>query len=172
MEEDDIVIRPADKGSGIVIMDTDEYQKQVETELDNNTTYQRVNKDRSKITERKVNNLVEKMYRNGHIDKETRNYMKVKNTNPGKVKANPKMHKPGHPIRTIISGIGHATEPLAEFAEQELEENVTQLNSYIRDTPHFLWRVQEEVQQPLPEGAIIFCMDVRALYPSIPRKRA
>ncbi|XP_070548135.1 uncharacterized protein [Ptychodera flava] len=110
------------------------------------------------------------MYRNGHIDKETRNYMKVKTTNPGKVKANPKMHKPGHPIRTIISGIGHATEPLAEFAELELEENVTQLNSYIRDTPHFLRRVQEEVQQPLPEGAIIFCMDVRALYPSVPRK--
>jgi hypothetical protein len=53
----------------------------------------------------------------------------------------------------------------------ELAENVRNLNSYIKDTTDFL-RKLSEIQQPLPKGAIMFCIDVKALYPSVPRKEA
>ena len=53
----------------------------------------------------------------------------------------------------------------------ELAENVRNLNSYIKDTTDFL-RKLSEIQQPLPKGAIMFCFDVKALYPSVPRKEA
>ena len=45
------------------------------------------------------------------------------------------------------------------------------LPSYIQDTTDFLNKV-ENIPQPLPDGTIMFCLDVRALYPSIPRAEA
>lgn len=50
------------------------------------------------------------------------------------------------------------TERLAEVAEYELNEYVTSSPSYIRDTTDFINKLKE-VQQPIPEGAILFCFD-------------
>jgi hypothetical protein len=50
-------------------------------------------------------------------------------------------------------------------------ENVRNLNSYMKDTTDIL-RKLSGIQQPLPKGAIMFCFDVKALYPSVLRKEA
>ena len=46
-------------------------------------------------------------------------------------------------MRSIISGIGTATEKLAEVAEGELEEFVERSPSYIRDTTDFINQVKD-----------------------------
>ncbi|CAC5376565.1 unnamed protein product [Mytilus coruscus] len=43
--------------------------------------------------------------------------------------------------------------------------------TYIKDTTDFLNKFTA-IQQPLPENAIMFCLDVTKLYPSVPRKEA
>jgi len=89
----------------------------------------------------------------------------------GKLQGNPKLHKPGMPLRTIVNGRNHPTEKMAEIVEDELREHVTSLPSYIRDTTDFLNKIKN-IPQPLPEGTLIFCLDVKALYPSVPRTEA
>ena len=41
--------------------------------------------------------------------------------------------------------------------------------SYIQDTTDFLMKLLD-VQQPLPEGTILFCIDFKKLYPSVPKE--
>ena len=73
-------------------------------------------------------------------------------------------------MRTIVNGIGTATENMAGVAERELNEFVENTPSYVRDTTDFLNRLKE-IPEPLPEGAFMFCFDVVKLYPSIPRQK-
>ena len=45
LNDQSIIIRPADKGSGIVVLDTQDYIQQVEEQLQDDTTYRRIHKD-------------------------------------------------------------------------------------------------------------------------------
>ena len=51
----------------------------------------------------------------------------------------------------------------------ELNEYVTNLPSFVQDTTHFLRKI-EEIRYKLPKDAILFTMDIKSLYPSVPRK--
>ena len=163
------MIRPADKGSGIVILNKQDYIKKVENDLNDNTTYNKVNKDILTTVNNKVKKLVKNLHSNGHIDDKTKKYMMPGNIRYGKVKANPKVHKKDNPIRTIISTINSPTEKLAEVAESELSEWIESLDTYVKDTTHFLRILNDKIGQ-IPDNATLFTMDVKALYPSVPRK--
>ena len=168
-KDDTIVIRPADKGSGVATMNKQDYINKVKDDLNNNTTYKKVNKDILTMVNNKVKKLVKNLHCNGHIDDKTKKYMLPTNPGYGKVKVNPKVHKTDNPIRTIISTINSPTEKLTEVAESELSEWVESLDTYVKDTTHFLWILQNKVGK-IPDSAILFTMDVKVLYPSIPRK--
>ena len=60
---------------------------------------------------------------------------------------------------------------MAKVVEQELSENVRNLNTYIKDTTDFLQKLNN-ISQPQPNETIMFCLDVRALYLSVPRIEA
>ncbi|CAC5385529.1 unnamed protein product [Mytilus coruscus] len=154
-----IVIRPSDKSSGVVIMNTEDYKLEVEKELNNNDTYKAINKDLTQKNENKVKKLIENLCKREIIDKDMKKYLLPKGTCPGKVQANPKLHKK------------KSSEKIAEIVENELSENVPNLPTYIKDTTDFLNQLNA-TQQPLPDNAIMFCLDVTKLYPSVPRKEA
>jgi len=171
LNDDEIVIRPADKGSGIVVMDRDEYVRKLQCEMSDSATYEEVPGDRTKTVQNKVKKVVDTLYKKGSIDNELRRYMTGYDGTSGKLQGNPKLHKPGMPLRTIVNGRNHPTEKIAEIVEDELREHVTSLPSYIRDTTDFLNKIKN-IPQPLPESTLIFCLDVKALYPSVPRAEA
>ena len=172
LEDNTIIIRPADKGSGVVVMDADDYKQRLQLEMQDGATYQSTGTDRTPAVQTKVKNLVQNLHRRGVIGKNQMRYMLASNPQPGRLQGNPKLHKAGQPLRTIVSGRGHATERVAEIAEKELAGHVESQDSYLKDTTHFLQRL-EEIPQPLPGGPcapILFCMDVQKLYPSVPQK--
>ena len=63
--DNSIVIRPADKGSGIAIIDTDEYISKIEKELQDTTTYRQMDRDVTKEVARKVEKIVNRLHRKG-----------------------------------------------------------------------------------------------------------
>ena len=164
----DIVIRPADKGSGIVVVNRGDYIRSLEEEMEKSSSYSETKENLVDQGYKKVKKLVNSMYRNGAISSDMKEYLIPRYVEPGKLKGNPKLHKTGAPYRTIVSGINTATERLAEVAEYELNEYVENSPSYIRDTTHFLQQLKQ-IPQPLPENSILFCFDVCKLYPSVPR---
>ena len=88
----------------------------------------------------------------------------------GYIHGNPKLHKEGALLRAIISGRGHATQGIAEIAESELSAHVEGQPSYVRDTTDFINKVRDlKLPSSTELKPILFCMDVRKLYPSVPR---
>ena len=69
-----------------------------------------------------------------------------------------------------MSGIGTPTEGIAGLVEEELKEGVEKQESYIQDTADFL-RKLEQVGR-LSDDEWLFTMDIVALYPMVPRRRA
>ncbi len=104
----------------------------------------------------------------GFISKDMKQYLLPSNVRACKVKGNPKMHKKDCPIRLIIASNNHPKEKMAEVAERELEEHVSNQPSCIRHTPDLLLKIK--TVGLIPKGAILFCMNVEKLYPSIPYK--
>ena len=93
---------------------------------------------------------VNKMFKNAHINNDMKKHLTQKLIKPGQLNGNPKLHKKGRPLRTIVNGIGTPTERMAEVAEKQLEEYVVNSPSYIRDKTDFLCKL-EEIKQTIPD---------------------
>lgn len=169
LHDQEIVIRPADKGSGIVVVDREDYIKELEKEVQGNLSYEEIDCKKLKEVDRNIKKLANRMHKDGHIDSELKAYLVPKYPRAGRLKGNPKLHKKAHPYRAIVNGRGTHTERMAGIAERQLEEYVVNSPSYIKDTTDFLQHLRS-VQQPLPSKAVLFCFDIVKLYPSVPRK--
>ena len=164
------MIRPADKGSGIVIIDRQEYVDKLCKEMEEDNSYRETEGDQTAEIHKEVKKFVNRMYRVGTISKAMKEYLIPRYPKPGRLKGNPKLHKDDIPYRTIVNGIGTATENLAEIAEKELQDFVVSSPSYIKDTTDFLMKLQD-ISHQIPSNAVLFCFDVVKLYPSIPIKK-
>ena len=144
-------------------------------ELKDETTFRKINKSGTGSTVRKVEEKLKDMRDRGVITTKMRDFMAAKNTKAGVMKINRKVHKKlkqngRHPTRVYISGIGTPTEGIAGLVEEELKEGVEMQESYIQDTADFLRKLSELGR--LGKDEWLFTMDIVALYPMVPRKKA
>ena len=165
----DIVIKEADKGSGVVVMDKDIYINEAFRQLGDCNVYRETPVDLTQQISKIVNDRIKKIFDDGYIDEKTLDYLLV-NSNPraGRFYLLPKIHKKGCPGRPVISGCGTSTERISEFVDSNIKYLVPGIPSYLRDTKHFLQMLGEV--GTLPEGAILVTADVVGLYPHIPHE--
>ena len=81
-----------------------------------------------------------------------------------------KVHKRLHNVsgRPVISNCGYYTENISSFLDYHLQPLAKKVESYIKDTNHFLKKLQE--LGSLPKNAILCTIDVVGLYPNIPHE--
>ena len=168
-------VRPADKGGGICVESYENIVKDGQEELKDETTFKKINKTGVGSTVRKVEEKLKEMRDRGVITTKMREFMTAKNTKAGTMKVNRKVHKKvkkngRHPTRVYVSGIGTPTEGIAGLVEEELKEGVEKQDSYIQDTADFLRKLREVGR--LANNEWLFTMDIVALYPMVPRKKA
>ena len=166
-ERNDITIKPADKGSAVVVMDTQQYIEEGNRQLKNTNFYKQLQSDPTDSITTEIRNILAEMHENGHIDKDTFNYLVPENCSPGRFYMLPKLHKEGIPGRPIVSANGHPTEKISEFVDYHLRPFVKALPSYIQDTTDYLRKMQN--LNPLPSNTILATMDVSSLYTNIPQ---
>jgi len=109
---------------------------------------------------------------NKEIDKKCFNYLLPNKRRPGRFYLLPKIHKgilppPGRPI---ISAIGSPTEKISEFLDFFLQPYLCTIPSYIKDTGHFLYLLQQI--DNLPANTLLVTYDVTSLYTNIPLAEA
>ena len=92
----------------------------------------------------------------------------MKDVQLAKVQGNPKTHKQGNEMRLIVNSRQLPTVKIAQYVEEQLEPHVTNQNSFIKDTNDLLVKLQNIKLDP-HKKYYLFCMDVKALYPSVPR---
>ncbi|PIK53011.1 hypothetical protein BSL78_10072 [Apostichopus japonicus] len=167
MSRSDIIIKPADKGSAVVIQDRQDYIKEAMRHLSNSDIYTLLDSDPTDIFSQQIKQTITDMYQRNQISKKAVSFLSPTDCKAARFYLLPKIHKPGNPGRPIISGNGSPTEKISLFVDHFIKPLVPQINSYIHDTPDFL-RKLEDIKNQIPSTAIIGTFDVTSLYTNIP----
>ena len=164
-----IVIKPADKGGALVILDSDEYQQACEEALSNTTFYEEIPTDPTAQYHDNVTKIANEMFDDGLINEFERETIS-RGTRTPLFYGLPKIHKifdvfPA--LRPICSGSDGPTKFLSEFIDTFLKPLARRSASYLRDSTDFINKTRNIA---LPHDAILVTMDVEALYPNIDQR--
>ena len=163
-----IVIKPADKGSGIVIMNTSDYIKEGLRQLNDQSFYLQTDGDLTPDHVNVISKYVQEMFDKGEISKDTRKFLLHDCNRTAQFYLLPKIHKDrtNPPGRPIVSGNGCPTEKISQLVDIIIKPLVPKIQSYIKDTNDFITKLHN--LDTLPEGTLLVTLDVRSLYTSIP----
>ena len=134
----DIVIKPADKGGSIVIMNTTDYISEADRQLNIPDHYKRLLEDPTHKFNTHINNLINQAWRLNIVDESTYNNLQTKNPRIPIFYLLPKIHKKDNPGRPIVNGMGSVTEKISDYVDTFLRKYTPRIPSYIKDTTHFL----------------------------------
>ena len=80
----DIIIKPADKGSGTVVMDKSWYIDECNRQLNDAKFYRQLDGDITDTIQQRVTVYIERMFNDGYIDEKTKKYLVQTNVKPGR----------------------------------------------------------------------------------------
>lgn len=170
----DIVIKPADKGSGTVIMDKDVYILEAERQFSNTKHYKSLDQPIYPQTAQKITEILEDLLQKQKIDQDCFDYLvPPDDAKPRRFYLLPKIHKEKDkwtipdrmpPGRPIVSDCGSESYAISEYIDHFLAPLATTHESYLKDTPHFLETISAI---EIPQDALLISMDVDALYTNI-----
>ena len=107
------MVLTADKGVSLVVLDKEEYTAKSE-ELLNQPNYRILKTDPTTKHKNKLISLLKSIKAEGGIDDNINRRLYPKGAVPPKYYRLPKVHKPGMPLRPIISSVGSVTHATAK----------------------------------------------------------
>ena len=179
-----IVIKPCDKGAGIIVLNHKDYIESCVNHLNSKLTltdgsafnyYEQVDNHFVNKTKSFIKLVLEEGLDNNILTKEEFSAMNPEDKTPGKFYCTYKVHKKHSegsipPERPIISASGSFNENLGKFIEHHIKHLADKHPSYIKDTPCFLRQLNAFCESDsLPDNAILVSMDISALYTNIPQ---
>uniref|UniRef100_A0A3P9H4A1 Uncharacterized protein n=1 Tax=Oryzias latipes TaxID=8090 RepID=A0A3P9H4A1_ORYLA len=111
----EITILPADKGRTTVILDTEQYEQQMNEMLQDRNTYEVLKRDPTEAKKKKLKTILKKLQEEKKIDKQTYNHLIPTASIIPRIYGTRKIHKPGAPLRPIIDSMGSVTYNLSKF---------------------------------------------------------
>ena len=173
-QNNSIVIKPADKGSSIVIMDRYQYVFEGERQLNNQDHYERLPGPIYKETAIKTKEIINKLRQKKHINHKQQQYLIGEESPRARIfYLLPKIHKSPEtwtipyeipPGRPIVSDCGSETYGTAKYIEYYLNPLSTKHPSYIKDTYDFVQKIKNI---SIPQEALLFSIDIDSLYTNI-----
>ncbi len=166
----DIVIKNADKGSGIVIEDREKYIADGKEHLEDTNIYEKIDADPTLQLAKAINKFTNRMHDKGIIDSPTHTYLHFKDEQMPRTQQLyflKKIHKNPIAVRPIVSGCGGPTEKISQLVDLHLQPHVKNVDSYIKDTNHIIDLIENTT---IPQHCILATIDVKALYLNIPHR--
>ncbi|XP_077163796.1 uncharacterized protein LOC143831932 [Paroedura picta] len=167
----DITIKPADKGGGIVVLNTEDYRNEVLRQLNDRKYYKPVNYSCINEIIRVIRIVIHEGLGLGYINNNEAAFLENKYPRIPHIYILPKIHKPDRPPigRPIISQCGSFLEPLAKFIDFHFQKLLPTQDTLLKDTTHFINLIEK---LRVPKGAVLMTMDVTSLYTNIPLEEA
>lgn len=134
-----IIIKEADKGSGIVIWDREDYLKEAASQLGEATVYEPIKGDAINSLIQVIKNCLTKINNRGDIPKETLDYILTNDPKLYRFYLLPKYHKQmfSVPGRPVISNCSYYTENISAFLDFHLPPLAKKVKSFLKDTNDF-----------------------------------
>ena len=166
--DNDLIVKPADKGGAIVIWPKDSYLAEAYRQLNNPDHYQKLPHDPTPEILAEAKKLSYNLHKSNIIDNTTLKFLTSDtHAQTPQLYLLPKIHKQNIPGRPIISGCGGPTVKLSQYADHLLKPLLKHIPSYVQDTTDFLRRIFS-LNANLPNNVILITIDVRSLYTNIP----
>ena len=162
-EDKSRMILTADKGVALVIMDKNDYIQKAE--LLNTNTYKKITEDPTNKHKNRLVNILKNIKSEGGLSEETYKKLYPTGTVSPKFYGLPKLHKPGIPLRLIVSSTGTATYNTAKELARILKPLVGSSIHHVQNTRDFVEQIKET---RLKQGECIISYDVAALFTSVP----
>ena len=162
------MVLTADKGVALVVLNTEDYLKKAQ-DLLNQNTYRALTSDPTMRLKNKMINLLKTIKTKGRLSEDL--YKKLYPTGAGSPKfyGLPKIHKPGMPLRPIVSSIGGVTYHTSKEVARILKPLVGKSDHHVKNTQDFIESIKGI---HLSEDQCMVSYDVKALFTSVPTKKA
>ena len=158
------MVLTADKGVSLVVLDSEDYTAKSE-ELLHQPNYKILKADLTNKYKNKLIGLLKNIKAEGGIDDNTYRRMYPMGAVPPKYYGLPKVHKPGMPLRPIISSIGSVTHSTAKELARIIKPLVGGSSHHVKNNMDFIQSI-EGIQLRLEECMMSF--DVESLFTSVP----
>jgi len=165
----DIIFKKGDKGAGIVIMNTRDYELKVEQMLSDTNTYTRIITDTSLSIKQQSDILITRLYGQGSINKKQLINLTNYQVQCPKFYGVPKVHKTGCPLRPIVSQMNGPTRKLHDILDTYLTVAEKQIPYLLQDTTAFI-NLLNNKQHLVGANSFLVTLDVVSLYTNIPQQ--
>uniref|UniRef100_A0A8C5PK16 Uncharacterized protein n=1 Tax=Leptobrachium leishanense TaxID=445787 RepID=A0A8C5PK16_9ANUR len=135
-ENREIVIKPADKGGGLVILSKEQYKKEALRILSDRTTYEPLSRDPTQDFVKLLDDLLNFGKSEEILNESEYSYLRISHPRIPFFYWLPKIHKDvsNPPGRPIISGVDSLTSLLSQYIDKQLQPYVLQSLSHFRDS--------------------------------------
>lgn len=140
-KDSSIVIKNADKGGAVVVLDASSCKEEALRQLSDQTTYHRLRGDPTGSFKWELSALLDRAVSMGIFTTKDKEMLIPAFPVMPIFHHLPKLHKGLTPLtgRPIVAGIGSLNERLGQWVDQQLQQLVTELPGYLRDTKQLLW---------------------------------
>ncbi|CAJ0948182.1 unnamed protein product [Ranitomeya imitator] len=162
-QNEEIIIKKADKGGAVVVLDRTEYIEEIKGQLEDPGVYERLSHDPKFDIAREIKTILENAVHKQIIDQDLYDFLTIKFPVTPVIYTLPKIHKSlVHPLgRPIVSGCGSIFSNIGIFLDKILNPIAGCAESFVRDTTDFL----EKISGIEVFGEVILAsFDVTSLY--------
>ena len=171
-KKNEIIIKPADKNLGVVILNTEDYITECVNLLSDSNTYKPASNYPKKEIKKLINNTVISF--KSQLSQFSKRLYQFLLSEPDHCRIPqfygiPKIHKEFSnipPVRPIISQCSSLLNPTARFIDHVLQPLAQSYPDYLHNSTSLSLILQDLT---VPDDAILVTLDVSNLYPSIPQ---
>ncbi|XP_014676727.1 PREDICTED: uncharacterized protein LOC106816618 [Priapulus caudatus] len=163
--EPSIMILPADKGKATVVVDKDDYEKQVNTMLSDVKTYGKLKKDPTTKYKSKLVAILQRLKREDKITEAQYKFLYPTAENVPRIYCTPKIHKEGNPYRPIVDYTGSIAYNLSKSLADLLAPLVGTTEHHIKNSTELAEELKTIRMKP---DEISFSHDVVSLFTNTP----
>lgn len=163
----DVMILPPDKGSGVVLLDRKDYIEKMTAILSDQAKFSidPIQKDAVQKVESNITERLKSLQCKGIINEQTFKQLRPKGTTTPRMYGIPKMHKPGMPLRPILSMVASPYHELAKWLVDAIEPVRKGFTPHsLKDTFEFI----EHVSKVNTTGKVMISFDVESLFTNVP----
>lgn len=141
--DQDIIIKPADKGGAVVILNRTDYIKESNKLLQNRDHYRQISQDFTPIYTKQIAETLQQMTKEGLINKDTQMLLTPRQPRTPVFYILPKIHKKGNPGRPIVSAVTGPTDQISRYVDNQIRPLVCKIDSYVKDTTHMDLKINQ-----------------------------
>ena len=160
-----LVIKRADKGSAVVVMNRDDYTAEALRQLNNTDHYTEYDTDPTHSFAKEISDTLVNIHNCNGINKDTFNYLIL--VRPVSICCPKYTRQATRAVPLCRVMVAQQNVSLSSLTASYLNPLVSHIPSYIQDTTDFL-RKLEGIKHQRPNSAFLVTLDVSSLYTNIP----